>query len=497
MTNEIKKNYNELISKANEAVRSANAEASKSPYRLAYHIAAPANWINDPNGLIQYKGEYHVFYQHHPYSAQWGPMHWGHVKSKDLVHWEHLPIALAPSEEYDRDGCFSGSAVDDNGTLTVIYTGHTWIDREKDEVEQVQCIATSTDGIHFSKDASNPVIPHPPKEGSRHFRDPKVWKHEGIWYMVLGTRKEDTGKVVLYKSRDLRSWSYVGVMAQSDGTLGYMWECPDLFSLGGKDILVFSPQGIEPQGDKYQNLYQTGYLVGKLDYETGVFEHGEFEELDKGFDFYAAQTFMDDQGRRILIGWMDMWGAPMPTQAHGWAGALTIPRELKLNENGKLLMSPVPELKKLRKKHIHFQPALLSSQQKIGKLGDCLEILIEFSLESCEASEFGIKVRCSDDGKEETVISYDVQNSVVSLDRNRSGLGVNGIRRSPLDLIGNSVKFHLYLDRSSLELFVNDGELTMSSRIYPDPNSLGIQVFVKDGSVKIHSFDIWELKEIW
>jgi beta-fructofuranosidase len=279
-------------------------EATKDPSRLAYHIMVPP-WINDPNGLIQFQGEYHVFYQYHPYSPNWGPMHWGHVKSRDLVHWKHLPIALTPDKDYDQDGCFSGCAVDDHGTLTLIYTGNVEGDGDKTPAHQVQCLATSTDGMTFLKDPANPVIHDAPLEGlSSHFRDPKVWRYQDRWYMVIGTQKEKKGRILLYTSADLRQWRYLGVVAESNGLLGYMWECPDFFSLGEQEVLLFSPQGIVAQDERYQNLYQTGYLLGKLDYTTGKFTHGSFEELDKGFDFYAAQTFADASGRRILIGWI-------------------------------------------------------------------------------------------------------------------------------------------------------------------------------------------------
>ncbi len=209
------------------------SEASIDPYRLAYHITAPTGWINDPNGLLHFQGEYHVFYQHYPSRPEWGPMHWGHVKSKDLVHWERLPIALAPSESYDHDGCFSGSAVDADGTLTLVYTGNVWLNEEKTSIKQVQCLATSADGITFLKDCANPVLRHPPhEERSGHFRDPKVWRHEDRWYMVLGTQREGKGAVLVYTSNDLHQWQYLGVVAENDGSLGYMWECPDFFSLG-------------------------------------------------------------------------------------------------------------------------------------------------------------------------------------------------------------------------------------------------------------------------
>lgn len=204
------------IQQAEEALKEAEGKV-KQRYRLGYHIMPRANWINDPNGLIQFKGEYHVFFQHHPYDEHWGPMHWGHVKSKDLIHWEHLPVALAPGDEFDQSGCFSGSAVDDHGRLALIYTGHNIIDQEKDLFYQTQNIAVSQDGTVFEKLQENPVITEPPEDSARHFRDPKVWKHRDVWYMVIGnSSKENVGRVVLYRSPDLRDWEYAGILAQSD-----------------------------------------------------------------------------------------------------------------------------------------------------------------------------------------------------------------------------------------------------------------------------------------
>ncbi|RBW70768.1 glycoside hydrolase family 32 protein [Bacillus taeanensis] len=496
-----KEGYQELLNKADEAVAKAKDEAAKDPHRLGYHIMAPANWINDPNGVVQWNGEYHVFYQHHPYSSEWGPMHWGHVKSKDLVYWEHLPIALAPSEEYDRDGCFSGSAVDDDGTLTLIYTGHIFLDQKNDIVEQSQCIATSTDGIHFTKHTSNPVIEKHPEEGSGHFRDPKVWKHEDHWYMVVGTRKGDTGKVVLYKSKDLRKWDYVGVMAESNGDKGYMWECPDLFHLCGKQVLVASPQGIEAQGDSYQNVHNSVYMVGKLNYETGEYTYKSFEELDRGFDFYAPQTFEDEKGRRILIGWMDMWESTMPTQKKGWSGAMTIPRELTLLDNGRVIMTPVSELQELRTSHKQFNDLLIAegaSNVLDGLKGESLELVIELPISEFSAEEVGLKLRCSEDGKQETLVYYDKEEEKLVFDRERSGEGDGGVRHAKLHLSAeDTLKLHVFLDHSSVEVFANDGEVVMSARIYPGKHSLGIDLFTKGGSAKASSVDVWGLKDIW
>jgi len=482
------------LQQAGEALQTAK-EKINDRYRLGYHIMAPANWINDPNGLIQYKGEYHVFYQHHPYDENWGPMHWGHVKSKDLVHWEHLPIALAPTEDYEKDGCFSGSAVDDNGVLTLIYTGNIFIDREKDILDQSQCIATSTDGIHFTKETVNPVILNHPHEGSGHFRDPKVWKHNDYWYMVLGTRKEEIGKVVLYKSKDLRQWEYLGVLAESDGTLGYMWECPDFFELDGKYVLLLSPQGIEAKGDLYNNLFQTGYLVGDYNYETNKFVHDSFTELDNGHDFYAVQTFLDDKGRRIAFGWMDMWESNMPTKEDGWCGALTLPRELTLGENNKILMNPVEELTLLRNsEHNVCTNQAITGRYLAETKNDLAEIKVEFDLTKTTAKSIGLKIRGAN--QEETAVMYHIENQKLILDCTKSGKEEDGIRRTMLEA-NQVLSLRVFIDRSSIEVFANDGQAVMTSRIYPTEERLGIELFAENGDAQVMDFTFWNLKDIW
>lgn len=389
------------ILKAEEVLKKEKENVNKE-YRLGYHIMAPANWINDPNGLIQYKGEYHAFYQHHPYDENWGPMHWGHVKSKDLVNWEHCPVALAPGDEFDKGGCFSGSAVEDDGNLVLIYTGHNYIDKEKDIFFENQNIAVSKDGgITFEKYENNPVIAKPPVDSIHHFRDPKVWKHEDKWYMVVGnSTKDNIGRVILYTSSDLYKWDYVGTLATSKGELGYMWECPDFFKLGDKYVLSFSPQGIEKKDGKYPNLFQTGYIVGDYDYSNNKFEHGTFNEFDNGHDFYAVQTFLDDKGRRIAIGWMDMWESDMPTKKDGWCGALTLPRELTLSSDNKIMMNPVEELKTLREECILQEENIDVYENKSYELKTnerMMELNITFDLSEFDADKVGVKIKGSEE----------------------------------------------------------------------------------------------------
>jgi beta-fructofuranosidase len=482
------------LQQAQEALDTAK-EGVNNRYRLGYHIMAPANWINDPNGLVQYKGEYHVFYQHHPYDENWGPMHWGHVKSKDLVHWEHLPIALAPGDACDTDGCFSGSAVDNDGELTLIYTGHHYMDKEKDLFYQNQNLAVSTDGVTFRKIAENPVIPEPPTDSSHHFRDPKVWKHKDSWYMVVGnSTKENVGRVILYRSPDLRKWSYIGVLAQGNEELGFMWECPDFFELDGKHVLMLSPQGIKKDEDLYNNLFQTGYLIGDYHYETNEFIHGSFNELDNGHDFYAVQTLLDEKGRRIAIGWMDMWESDMPTKEDGWCGALTLPREVTLGENGKVLMNPVEELNLLREVEHNTLTNVISNSYLIETNEDLLEIKAVFDLTNCNAQSVGIKIHGIN--QEETVLTYHLDKQKLKLDCSKSGKVEDGVRNTILRA-NQELSLRIFIDRSSIEVFANEGQATMTSRIYPTEDRFGIEVFADVEDVRIKELTYWKLKDIW
>ena len=490
--------HNELLSKANESIEEIKPSVEIDYWRLQYHVTPTAYWMNDPNGFTYYKGEYHLFYQHHPYSPYWGPMHWGHVKSKDLVHWERLPIALAPSEIYDKDGCFSGSAIEKDGNLYLMYTGHrvTGNDPEND-FQQVQALAASEDGINFKKFKDNPVIKKPPMENSHHahFRDPNVWKHNDKYFCVIGSKTiENEGQVLLYESEDLLEWNFKSVIAQAEGNMGYMWECPNLFQLDGKDVLIISPQGIHAEGIQFQNLHQSGYFVGELNYETGEYTHGPFQLLDEGFDFYAPQSLRDKHDRRILVGWMDMWENTMPTQAHNWAGAMTVPRELRLYNN-LIYSTPIPELKKLRGNSTHYQNVKVDKYIKLNEItGDCLELIV--CIDPLDSVNFGINFRCSEDFSQKTVLAYDTKLQQISLDCTYSGKGEKGTRQTHLPLINKELKLHIFIDRSSIEVFLNSGEKIMTARIFPDEQSKGIEFFT-DNTININSLQKWTLQSSW
>ncbi|MFT8844932.1 MAG: glycoside hydrolase family 32 protein, partial [Schleiferilactobacillus harbinensis] len=332
----------EALDRANRYIEQ-NRHRVNPKYRDQYHLMAPVGWINDPNGAVYYHGAYHLFYQYYPYASNWGPMHWGHARSKDLVHWEDLPVALAPDQAYDRDGCFSGSAIVHHDRLYLLYTGHVV---ENGQTFQTQCLAVSDDGIHFVKFRHNPVIAGEllGEHGSIHdFRDPKVFAHDGSFYAVAATKTTDNrGRILLFKSVDLQHWDFFSTLLTGTAEQGIMWECPDFFHLDGYDVLLMSPIQIPRQGLAFRNVSSTMACIGQMDWTTGELTVQTTQEIDYGLDFYAPQTLVDEQGRRIMIAWMQMWNRTMPTHEldHGWAGAMTLPRELRVKE-GRLIQKPV------------------------------------------------------------------------------------------------------------------------------------------------------------
>lgn len=297
--------------------------------RLSYHFEPEKGWINDPNGLCWFQGEYHAFFQHNPFAAKWDTMHWGHAVSKDLLHWEELPIALYPDMPYENsDGCFSGSALEKDGVLYLMYTAVSH------EHGQTQCIATSRDGRHFEKHPGNPVIPQSPVDPqNKDFRDPKIFPYGGGYRMVCGAGVDGLGSILLYGSEDLIHWEYKGPIFESRD-YGPVPECPDLFPLGDKWVLMFS---------RMDETRAAQFVVGQFDGES--FTPESYQVVEKGNAFYAPQTFLDPQGRRILIGWMNSWEREIPEGAVR-AGALTIPREVALVD-GRVRNYPVAEARHL------------------------------------------------------------------------------------------------------------------------------------------------------
>lgn len=461
----------------------------------SYHIVPPFGWCNDPNGLCFYNGEYHVFYQHHPYDVKWGPMHWGHVVSKDLAHWERLPIAIAPDKPYENGGgCFSGSAIEKDGKLYLMYTGHVDISTADGNYRiETQNIAVSDDGINFTKIDANPLIHVPIDKGdidSDDFRDPKVWNHDGKYYAVVGSRSRDKriGQALLFESPDLEHWTFKSIMARSEGNQGDMWECPNFAEIDGREVMILSPMNIRSEGKKFLNHQQSGYMFGEMNYDTGIFTHGEFDLFDYGFDFYAPQVMQAPDGRCILIAWLDMWSTPMPEQNDGWAGQMTIPRELHIKD-GKIISTPVKELELLRGKKVSHENLLLNKPTQLeGISGNIGELLATIDL--TKNKSFSIELRRSDN--EKTVLSYD--NGTIKLNRDNSGEALNGEREVTIPTT-DELKLQIFIDRSSLEIFINDGAAVLSTRVYPKEDSKEIVFVPTQGDLSLKQVTFYELNE--
>ena len=288
-----------------------------------FHVTPPVGWMNDPNGFSVFQGKIHLFYQYHPYSVVWGPMHWGHCISEDFVKWKELPAALAPDTDYDSLGCFSGSAIETKDGHVLVYTGV--MEKEKQDgtkqTIQQQCIAAG-DGIHYKKENNNPVIPAEmlPEGFSREdFRDPKIWKENETYYLVAGNKNEkQNGQVVLFASKDLSSWNYLSVLADNQGKYGKMWECPDFFPLGEKYVLIVSPQDMQADGMEFHNGNQSVAFIGEYDRQNYHLNEEQVISLDYGMDFYAPQTLETEDGRRIMIAWMQSWDMNIKPADQKW-----------------------------------------------------------------------------------------------------------------------------------------------------------------------------------
>jgi fructan beta-fructosidase len=473
-------------------------------YRPQFHFSPKKNWINDPNGLVYYKGKYHMFYQYNPYGDKWGNISWGHAVSQDLVHWKELPVALMPD---DLGLIFSGSVVVDkcntsgffkehSGGLVAIYTnaGET----------QQQSIAYSTDeGLTWTKYKQNPVIPNP---GITDFRDPKVmwYEKECKWVMVLAAGD----RILFYSSKNLKDWQYMSQFGENEGSHGGVWEVPDLFKLPvdgnpnhSKWILkVDINPGAVAGGSGGQ------YFIGEFDGTRFINDNPphEIRWVDYGKDFYAAQTWFNTGNRKIWIGWMNNWQYADVIPTNPWRGAMSIPRELTLKtvrgEGIKLIQTPVKELKGIRKKQYQWENERITPGENILSdiKGKTVEIIAEFELGS--ASEFGFKVRKS--ATEETVIGYDAERHLLFVDRIHSGEfafspAFAGRHEAVLNPIKDKIKFHIFVDWSSVEVFGNDGRVVLTDLIFPSPSSDGIELYSKNGCVKLISLTVNKLKSIW
>lgn len=476
------------LSKAREHEKKYGAEISPQE-RPMFHVTPTVGWLNDPNGFSVYKGEYHLFYQYNPYDINWNTMHWGHSKSSDFIKWERLPASLAPDEEYDKDGVFSGSAVEmPDGRHLLMYTGVQGKDRTP-ECRQRQCIAYG-DGIDYKKYGANPVITVknlPEGSSCVDFRDPKIWrdKEEGCYFAIVGNRTSDgSGAVLLFASKDAFEWKYLSTLDRSDNQYGKMWECPDLFELDEKAVILISPQGMKARGLDFHNGNDVICLVGEYDRKSHSFTREKVIAVDYGLDFYAPQTLETLDGRRVMIAWMQAWeNSFFHPEGAKWAGMMTIPRELSFEE-GRLIQKPVRELLQYRKNQVLHKDVLLDGRRELpGVSGKTLDMTVEIRPDAGGMFK-SFTIYFAQNEECQTFVSYDPCKSRVCLDRTDSGFRYNIIsrREAPVRDKNGSLKIRILLDRFSAEVFINDGEQAMSAVIYTLQEADGIS-FEADGKV--------------
>ena len=468
-------------------------------FRPNYHFTPPSNWMNDPNGMVFFDGEYHLFYQYHPKSDVWGPMHWGHAVSTDLIHWQHLPIALYPDE---HGMIFSGSAVVDvNNTAGFGKNALVAIFTYNHDYKESQNLAYSTDrGRTWTKYAGNPVIPHPVPV--RDFRDPKVFWHEDHWVMSLAAGNS----VEFFSSPDLKNWEQTGVFGGGEyGSTVGVWETPDLFKLtvdSTTETRWALTVGVGKGGPAGGS--GTQYFIGKFDGKTFLSENPKEMILwaDHGADYYAPQSWSNEpNGRRIMLGWMSNWQYAREVPSDGWRGMFSVPREVSLAataEGVRLVHKPIPELETLRIKGQHWQNQTVRSGENLlgGLTGEAFEIIAEFQC-APSLNSFGLHVRQS--AEECTIIGYNSVSKKIFIDRTRSGQSdfnedFSAIHSANLEPQNEIVRLHIFIDNCSVEVFANDGMVTLSDLIYPSPQSVGLELFTEANEIFVRSLSVYSLQ---
>ena len=488
-----------------EQLKKMARTVNNCPFRTRYHIMPPVGWLNDPNGLCQLRGVYHAYFQYSPLSVHGGGGYWGHCVSKDLLHWEYKEPVLTTDTPEDAGGVYSGSALIESDHRHLVETGNGKLRRDYDYIDSgrisTQILTESDDGQHMSGKIKLLGMDDYPENITQHVRDPKVWKESGKYYMVLGARarawdaagrRSDKGGILIYDSDNREKWSlYREIVPEQK--FGYMWECPDIFSLDERRILSFCPQGLPSEPEKYQNLYQSGYSVLPSpdlcnEYSSrqnnGTAEcawnpEETFQEWDMGFDFYAPQSFEDEEGRRILIGWA---GVPDTEKAHrnlsvenGWQHCLTLPTEL-VYHSGKIFRRPVRELEELPWKEM-YPDAADDVSRKYHWEDQTVEIR-EGEIAGGEREyligqeDNGLTIRVSGDRVELNFLNRDGKPSVCGGGRTvRTGR----VEEQVEDIL-------VIIDSSIAEVFVNGGETVFTTRIYLDKQE---RQLVTDGRCRI------------
>ena len=454
----------DLIKLTDIAETQGAEKEEKLLFREHFHLMPPVGWLNDPNGLCQFEGVYHAFFQYSPFDAEGGVKMWGHYISDNMLDWKYQGVALYPDQPFDCHGVYSGSALVEDGKMYLYYTGNVKLeDGEYDYIrtgrEGNTVLVSSEDGIHFGHKKQLMRNTDYPDDLTCHVRDPKVWKEQDTYYMVQGARtKEDVGQILIFTSKDKVNWKFKSRI-ESKEPFGYMWECPDYFTIGDKKILSASVQGLEGGVWEERNVYQSGYFEVEGDILSS-YKLGEYKLWDYGFDYYAPQSFETEDGRRIHISWMGMPDCEAYTNltiADGWQHCFTLPREIYVKD-GKICQRPVREL--------DYKEAITKTAENKLQAGSCKAY--DLKIDKIQNNQFCIALA------EELLLEYTDGRFRMRFTDNRKTCVSAGrdCRYVETDEVTN---IRVIADVSSVEVFVNDGEYVFSTRYYPDKYSINVQ----------------------
>jgi sucrose-6-phosphate hydrolase SacC (GH32 family) len=465
------------------------------PHRPIFHSIPAANWMNEPHGLIYFNGLYHIFYQKNGNGPYWGRLNWGHQTSPDLVTWTEQKIVLSPDPDtYDKEGCWSGCSFAADGKAFIMYTG-------VDGATAQMCVAEgNTDASEYQKFSGNPVVLNPPAPYTPNdFRDPYIWEEAGIFYMVIGTGNSVGGAALLYKSTDHVNWQYLYPLKRGINNAdnsGVFWELPAFMTFGNKR--VFTAQPVPHNGVSARILYWTG------NFENEYFtpDQSQPKQLEPGDALLGVTSTTDTLGRTIAIGIIPDILPDFEQRKNGWANTCSLPRIWSLSSDGTtLLQKPLPELEKLRGEHHHLEQVDATDGQAgllAGIQGRYLEI--NTTIDPGTAKKAGLSIATSPDGFEKTNIYWDIMAGIVVIDRIHSSINSNApssfLTANLPQTSGQPLNFHIFLDGSVLEVFIND-ERALSTRIYPEkPESTGLELYVTGGTATFTNVDIWNMKNM-
>ena len=455
-------------------------------WRNNFHVEMPFGLMNDPNGLCYYDNKFYIFYQWNPFGCEHKTKHWGLITTADFINFTNPEIVLKPEEWFDEDGCYSGGAYVKDGTLKLFYTGN--VKGINNERKSYQCVVDYNKDWLFEK--KGVLIDKEPEGYTSQFRDPMIFENNGIYYMVLAVQtKELKGRALIYESEDINRWSFVGELKTDMKDFGYMWECPNLFRVSkDKVAFMFSPQGLKEEEFKHQNIYQSGYVIGELNLdEVSLNTHTEFKEIDMGFDFYAPQVF-NHKGKNIMIGWIGMPDKDKEylSSEYGWMFGLTMPRVLEYKDNA-IYQKPLELLKELRESKIVDFKSQYVDNYSIKLDSRTIECNLDLDINNSDNMELKLKFK-----DEHISISYSKKDEICILDRSNMELGGKGVRKFKLK-IDKSLKMHMFIDNSFIEIYYQDGLETTTLAYFPKSDDFEIEIKNK---VKINKLQIWNLRRI-